>query len=181
MTGILQKDEAAKLLSYLFILHMLLRTSSTFVEIKSFYYLKATCYYTSEFLCLLAFVLYAFGFRLFLVYSSAFFYPFTTFMFLPAMLTLPSNFNVRLSPNTASKMMMSYAIGEAVFTSVAGYLMKWIHPMALYGFLLTIAVFMGLSFYRLIKLLAIEKTEPLLEAVAAKKSKPNIKMIHPIH
>ena len=66
------------------------------------------------------------------------------------MFTLSSNFNLTLSPNTASRIMMSYAFGEALFTSIAGYLMQWIHPMALFGFLFLIAVLMRVCFARLL-------------------------------
>ena len=68
-------------------------------------------------------------------------------------------------------MMMSYALGEAVFTSVTGYLMEFIHPMALYGFLLIIVLLMGLSLYRLIKLLNTDQREPLLEEIEMKEKK----------
>ena len=129
---------------------MVLRGISVFLKIKSVTYLKATCYCNAVLLSLIGFALYGVGFRVFLVYCTAFLYPFITFMFLPTMFTLPSNFSLTLSSDNASRMMMSYAFGEAVFTSVVGYLMEWIHPMALFGFLLVIGVLMGLSFHQLV-------------------------------
>ena len=139
------------IISLLSTFNLALRGISVFIRIKSVTYLKAACYLNAGLFGVVGFLLYGFGFRVFLVYSTAFLYPFITFMFLPTMFTLPSNFGLTLSADNASKMMMSYAFGEAIFTSVVGYLMEWIHPMALFGFLLAVGVAMGLSFHRLVQ------------------------------
>ena len=90
MMQILDKEAAARIISFVFTFNLVLRGISVFLKIKSVTYLKATCYLNAGLFGVVGFLLYGLGFRVFLVYSTAFLYPFITFMFLPTMFTVHS-------------------------------------------------------------------------------------------
>ena len=92
MMKIFTKEEAARLMLLLSCLQLLLRASSTYIKMNGLSFLKITCSYTALGFGPLAFVLFGIGFRMFLVFTLIFYFPFIMFMFLPSLLTLPSHF-----------------------------------------------------------------------------------------
>ena len=70
------------------------------------------------------------------------------FLYFPFLYALPDAFNKRLITKNASKMMTFYAIGETCLSSIGGYLMEWIHPLALFGYMFVLIAFMYYGFVK---------------------------------
>jgi hypothetical protein len=63
--------------------------------------------------------------------------------YLPYLFALPAFFGKTLTSNNSSKMMSFYALGESVLTFFVGYLMEYIHPMAMFLYMMLLAIIMN--------------------------------------
>lgn len=97
-------------------------------------------------------------FEMFLVYSSIVLFALVTLLLYPAFYSLPSYFNQTITTENTSKMITAYAIGEAAFVFVGGYLMEYIHPISLFCYLLVISLFLKHFFSRAIQ--ELDKSRP---------------------
>ena len=68
------------------------------------------------------------------------------FLYFPFVYALPDSFNKRLGTKNTSKMMTCYAFGESFCSSFGGYLMGWIHPLALFGYMFILTAFLYYGF-----------------------------------
>lgn len=89
------------------------------------------------------FMLFFLKFDMFLVYSSAIIYAILICQYFPYLLSVPSEFGLTLTSNNSSKMMTSYALSESLLTFFVGYLMEKTHPMAMFAYMILIAIAMN--------------------------------------
>ena len=110
MMDILPKEQAALVPSLMFIIELILRTMAIFVkiEIRSYLNTAATANVAAGFL---TFLLFALDFRLVLVIIGGLCLPLCNFKFLASLYVLPASYQLSMSTNNASKMMITYALG----------------------------------------------------------------------
>jgi hypothetical protein len=75
----------------------------------------------------------------FVVFGSAVILGMLFSSYTPYLYALPSHYGKVLTPNNTLNTVIYYSIGEAVISSVVGYLMEWIHPIMLFVALLFLA------------------------------------------
>ena len=154
---IFSKEQAAFALGLSALFQVSLRALSVPFRISSNHFLRFSCCAFLAFAPIMAMLLWM-GLKPYLGYVGYAYLPLAECLFIPSMYSLPSEFGLELSSNTASKMMLGYAFGEALLTSCTGYLME-IHPMSLFGVLFVLAILLGGSGWKVLALMEGEKEE----------------------
>lgn len=80
------------------------------------------------------------GVHFFVVFGSAIILGMLFASYVPYLYALPSRYGKVFTPGNTLNTIIYYSIGEAVVSSIIGYLMEWIHPVMLWISLLLLAV-----------------------------------------
>lgn len=151
------KYEAAFTLSYVDIIQITARLFVSCFNTKSLtlirFNLLATVLYGP-----LIVLLYLMQFEMVLVYSSIVLFSLVILLLYPSLYSLPSYFNQTITTENTSKMVTAYAIGEAAFAFLGGYLMEYIHPISLFFYLFMISLFQKYFFSKAIE--ELDKNKP---------------------
>ena len=149
--AIFSKEQAAFALGLSVLLQISLRALSVPCRISSTHFLRFSCSAFLAFAPIMTMLLWM-GLQPYMGYVGYAYLPLAECLFIPSMYALPSEFGLELSSNTASKMMLGYALGEASLTFATGYLME-IYPMSLFGVLFVLAVMLGVSGWKVLALM----------------------------
>ena len=87
-----------------------------------------------------AILAYFMGFSFYLVYGTALIFALFNSLQYSSYYSLPTYFKYKVRIQDGTKFIMSYAIGETILVTLTGYLMKYIHPIALHFYLLLICI-----------------------------------------
>ena len=91
------------------------------------------------------------------MYCSGAYFSAIIFLFLPYLYAIPSVFGKKMSTKNASKVITAQAFGEIALTFMGGYLMEWIHPLALFGYILLLTIGLKMSYIMVVNGLMEEK------------------------
>ena len=135
MMGYLSKETAAFVVAIM----TLLRIYTLFVKVGAIKYTEISSI-GNVFVFLSGIGAFALGWEVYLVYVAPLLFALANSVLYSFYYSLPAEYGLKIGLADSSKFILWYSLGEIVLVSITGYLMAYTHPMALFVFMLLLAI-----------------------------------------